>query len=182
MIYRTGMVLALLAVAGCTQSVTNRAPTDPLALAPQSIETHRLRFEPDALSGCWGGDESPAVIQTVRTRAQSMREIVDRYGKRIEAPVYTQTERTRLRQDRQFRKFEVVCPDRQTPQLVATLQRALKVRGYYLAPVTGRMDRDTKTAIRSYQKATQGLSSTEISLVMAEELGVVVDEELGQAQ
>jgi len=59
-----------------------------------------------------------------------------------------------------------------TPEFTATLQRALKARGFYLLPLTGVMDGPTRDAIRRYQHS-RGLDSDHLSLAAARELGIV---------
>ena len=53
-------------------------------------------------------------------------------------------------------------------QFVATLQRALKARGEFNAPITGAWDSATLQALRKFQRA-RGLDSAQISLQVARE-------------
>ena len=55
---------------------------------------------------------------------------------------------------------------------VASLQRALKARGFYLQPLTGVLDAHTSEAVRRFQ-ADRGLDSLRLSLAAARELGIV---------
>lgn len=74
--------------------------------------------------------------------------------------------------DREERLFAVPCPEVQTQDFVASVQRALAVRGLYAGPVNGRMDAETRRAVRAYQ-APQGLDSDILTLDAARQLGLV---------
>jgi len=68
-----------------------------------------------------------------------------------------------------------------TPDLVASLQRALTARGLYGGQINGMMDRATRHAVRGYQ-APLGLDSGILSLAAARKLGLaVVDVKPGDA-
>ncbi|WP_420023538.1 peptidoglycan-binding domain-containing protein [Cereibacter azotoformans] len=68
--------------------------------------------------------------------------------------------------------FQAPCPDAMTPERVATLQRALEVRGLHRGAISGEMDRETRTAIRRFQEPL-GLDSDRLSIEAARYLGVV---------
>jgi peptidoglycan hydrolase-like protein with peptidoglycan-binding domain len=75
-------------------------------------------------------------------------------------------------QDRAQVWFPAPCAADMTLDLIATLQRALKARGFYLLPLTGVYDAPTMAAVRRYQ-AGRGLDSPKLSLGAARELGIV---------
>ena len=93
-------------------------------------------------------------------------------GAVLEPPIYKTDTRQRIVRERRELWFEALCDSRLTPEFVASLQRALAVRGLYAGPVTGSVDARTRNAIRSYQKA-QGLDSAVLSLAAARQLGLV---------
>jgi hypothetical protein len=68
--------------------------------------------------------------------------------------------------------FRVPCPELMTSDFIATLQRALAVRGHYDGPITGRADPATRTAVRAFQRA-QGFDSPILTLDTAQRLGLV---------
>jgi hypothetical protein len=70
------------------------------------------------------------------------------------------------------RLFAVPCPDRLTPDLWASVQRALAARGLYSGPITGTPDAATGEAVRRFQ-APLGLDSPVLSLDAARLLGLV---------
>ena len=67
---------------------------------------------------------------------------------------------------------ETPCPDRLTPDLIATLQRALKVRGLYDGAVDGRLGSGTRAAVKRYQ-AARGLPTDVLTFQSAKELGLI---------
>ena len=69
--------------------------------------------------------------------------------------------------------FRTPCPDQMTPELVATLQRALAARGLYKGEVSGVMDSATRQAVRLWQQRNQGLDSAILSLDGARDLGLI---------
>lgn len=68
--------------------------------------------------------------------------------------------------------FERPCEAQITPDLTASLQRALKAREFYVGEITGEMDEDTRLAIRIYQQA-QGIDSGVLSMATARQLGLI---------
>ncbi|MGP3697440.1 peptidoglycan-binding domain-containing protein [Rhodobacter sp. NSM] len=68
--------------------------------------------------------------------------------------------------------FRAPCPEEMTADRIATLQRALEVRGFRSGEITGEMDRSTRDGIRKLQ-APLGLDSDRLSLDAARYLGLV---------
>ena len=70
--------------------------------------------------------------------------------------------------------FRIPCPEDgvDNPSFVASLQRALKARGFYGAAVTGVKDAATDAAVLRYQSAN-GLDNAVLSRVAAQALGLV---------
>ncbi len=78
----------------------------------------------------------------------------------------------RIVQEREEVWFRSPCPEEMTVDFVATLQRALKARGFYLLPVNGVLDTPTQDAVHRFQ-IERGLDSPRLSLAAARELGIV---------
>ncbi|GAB4269027.1 MAG: hypothetical protein Kow0013_20240 [Pararhodobacter sp.] len=114
----------------------------PLAMAPADA--------------CWATDRVPALTETVY--------VPDASG--VHHP------QERVLRPAEDRLFAVPCPDQMAGDFVASLQRALGVRGLYSGPVTGSYDSATRAAVRRYQ-APQGLDSGTLSLQAAQQLGLV---------
>lgn len=113
---------------------------------------------------CWEQDETPAVIETITAAAPATQE----GGAESRALA-----RHRIVVPRRTVWFRAPCPEVQTPDIIAALQRALAARGHYSGPVTGRMDSATGRALRAYQQS-RGLDSARLSLGAAQQMGLVV--------
>ena len=112
---------------------------------------------------CWGDETIPAIIETVTEQEQV-------------SPGRFQTRtRQRIVSERQDVWFLVPCPELADPDFIRTLQRALKVRGFYRGEISAQMDAATGAAVRRYQ-APQGLDSGTLSLLAARQLGLVAVE------
>lgn len=170
MIFRLVLGCALV-LAGCGEQVSVSAP----AVSNLGIELVRLKEgqQPPQTEGiCWAKDTTPAVIETTTEQLVVTDEQRDAQGA-VTAPATYQTKtHQRLLQDHEEVWFRAPCPSDMTVNFVATLQRALKARGLYMAPVTGIVDATTSEAIRQFQ-AERGLDSPELSLSAAKELGII---------
>ena len=92
-------------------------------------------------------------------------------GDIIHAAVFESKTAQRIVQDRRDVWFRAPCVDVMTVDFVASLQRALKARGYYTGDLTGQLDSQTRRAIRQYQEPL-GLNSERLSLAAARRLGI----------
>lgn len=154
------VALAGAVAAGCAAPgpEVTRAPTGPdptlgYALAPPGADP----------SLCYGRDVTPARIETVTESVEVAPSVFE-----------TQTSR-RVTRERGEISFETPCPPQLTEGFVGSLQRALKARGLYVGPITGRMDAGTRAAIRAYQ-APRGLDSAMLSMRAAREMGLAITE------
>lgn len=170
--------LAALALAACQPAGAPELP----ARADFSAEIVDLKGKPGPPKGpegaCWQSDIRPAVIETVTDQILIAPEIRDEAGNVTTPAVFSTEARQRIVQDRGTVWFRSPCPDRLTPEFIATLQRALKARGLYLQPLTGSMDAPTRAALRRWQQS-RGLDSDHLSLAAARELGLIAAERGG---
>lgn len=164
--------VAALLLAAC-------APRPPMPATPQqanlAAEIVRTRddSQPTGPDGaCWAKDSSPAVIETVTEQVQIAPEQRADDGTLIAPATYRTNTATRMVRDRETVWFRAPCPIDMTPDFIASLQRALKARGYYLAPLTGIADATTTDALRRFQ-TERGLDSRQLSLAAARDLGLV---------
>lgn len=128
---------------------------------------------PQARPGeCWASEVTPAIIESVTEQTLVSPEVLGADGAVITPASYSTVTRQRMVQDRTEIWIPVPCPAMQTGDFIATLQRALKARGYYLLPLTGVMDAATAEAVRRFQ-AERGLDSPVLSLAAAQELGLI---------
>lgn len=158
-----------VAVAGCTATQVSAPRANDLAI--DFLQLKEGDQPPKVEGKCWAKDTTPAVIETVTEQVVITDEVRDVAGTVIIPASYQTKTHQRLVQDHQEVWFRAPCPEDMTVNFIATLQRALKARGLYLAPVTGEMDATTAEAVRRFQ-AERGLDSPALSLSAAEELGI----------
>lgn len=122
---------------------------------------------------CWGKTATPARIETVTEQVLVAPATFDAEGTQTAAAQYRTETQQRIVEERQENWFEAPCPEEQTPDFVASLQRALEARDAYAGPVTGTMDAATRAAIRGWQRRHGGPDSATLSLETARDLGLV---------
>ena len=66
----------------------------------------------------------------------------------------------------------IVCPPDQTPEFIASLQRAFAARRLYAGEITGTWTPETLRSLRDFQSA-RGITTQPPSIAMAQELGLV---------
>lgn len=131
---------------------------------------------PGAAPGtCWGKQVTPAVVETVTEQVLLHPASYTTEGQPLKAAVYRTETRQAILREREVTWFRAPCEDARTPDFIASLQRALKVRGLYQGPVNGQMDARTRTAVRAFQ-APRGLETGVLSLDSARALGLVAVE------
>lgn len=157
--------LALLAACSTSQPVT-RAAT-PMGPPPMP--------EADASGNCWARETTPAVYEQVMGEVQVVQAEIAEDGTVIRPPIYRKAPVARVVTPRGEMKFEAPCPPYFTPEFIASLQRALAVRGYFHGNVTGALDAPTTAAVKKYQ-SERGLISGQLSLETARSLGLIAVE------
>ncbi|MGL5009284.1 MAG: peptidoglycan-binding domain-containing protein [Paracoccaceae bacterium] len=160
-----------LAAAACQQTTV----TPPALRNDLSAELIRLdgTRPPEGPPGaCWDRDTLPTVIETVTDQILVTPEERGPDGAIIRPAVFRTETSQQIVQDRGQVWFRAPCIAEQTVDFVASLQRALKARGFYLAPVNGAYDPATAEAVRRYQ-AGRGFDSPRLTLAAARELGLI---------
>ena len=163
-------IIAVLALMSCQS-----APPVGLAKTNTEIEVLRLsagEVPPQITGRCWASDTSPAVIETITEQVQVRPERRDGAGNITQAAQFQTRTAQRMVSDRAVVWFASPCPAEITVGFVASLQRALKARGRFFAPVTGAWDAATLAALQKFQRE-RGLDSPVISLAAAQELGLI---------
>lgn len=144
----------------------------PEAPARADLSLGLLRAKPEDEGGrCWANDVTPAVIETVTEQIEAAPAGPDENGVMQPAVYHSETQQ-RIVKDREEVWFATPCPADMTVEFIATVQRALKARGFYMLPLTGEMDAATRDAIRRFQEPL-GLDSPVLSLGAARDLGIV---------
>jgi len=165
-LFNAGTVAALAILAGCSQ-ITNIEFVS--ALDPNTA-TER---PPDALPGkCYGKITTPAIIETTTHQVLVRASKYDDSGALIKPAVYRTETVQDIVQPRTDSWFLAPCTDDLRPEFTASSQRALKARGYYPWPVTGKNDLLTRGAIKQYQ-ATLDIDSATLSVKAAQKLGLI---------
>lgn len=149
-----------LAAAGC--ATPPKTPDPAPAVAPTPDETGR----------CWATEPVPAIYEQVGGEILVIPAETAPDGTVLRAPVYRRAMVPRLVRPRGEIRFETPCPALLTPGFVASLQRALAARGYYVGAPTGRMDAPTRSAVGQYQ-ARHGLDSDQLSVETARDMGLI---------
>jgi hypothetical protein len=163
--------LAFVAMAGCNSAL----PVPNLSPEPQ-VTRDIEEAPPGAAPGtCWGKHTTPAVIETVTQQIMLQPAQVTSEGRVIQPAIYKSETQQRIVRERKDTWFQAPCPDVQTPEFIASVQRALAARSLYRGAITGQMDSPTRAAIRKYQRP-QGLDSGILSTAAARKLGLVAVE------
>jgi len=149
----------------------------PLAEVGRMLEPEVVRTAEDGPPGaepgtCWGRDVTPAVVETVTEQVMVQPPELDADGRLRAHPVYRTETSQRIVREREEIWFRAPCVEDLAREVVATLQRALEVRGHYSGPINGTMTLATRRAVRAYQRPL-GLDSGVLSLRAAQMLGVV---------
>jgi hypothetical protein len=163
----TGLFAALCLIgpiAGCA------VPTVPASNVPTFIGG---AIETDTAGRCYGRDVAPAVIATVTAQELDRPAVVAEDGTVTSPAVYRTVTRQQITRERQEVAFETICPPAYTATFVASLQRALAVRGFYGGSVNGVMDTATGRAVQDFQRQS-GPDSPLLSLATARSLGLIV--------
>ncbi len=163
------MGAAMISLAGCVDGGAPRGVTQA-DLSGNLVPAHGDRPPEGPEGACWARDVTPAVIETELRQEMVTPNGLAADGTPIPASFRSVTTQ-KIVQDRREVWFRTPCDAEMTVAFIASLQRALKARGLYTAPVTGRMDDPTARAIRQYQ-AARGLDSPVLSLDAARDLGI----------
>ena len=161
---------AALLLTACDQSSV--APPARQNLAIDLVHLKPGQTPPARDGVCWAKDTTPAVIETVTEQILISEEIRDATGAVTTPASYQTKTHQRMVQDTEEVWFPTPCSADMTVNFMATLQRALKARGLYMAPVTGTMNATTAEAIRRFQEP-RGLDSATLSTAAARELGII---------
>ncbi|WP_099826503.1 peptidoglycan-binding domain-containing protein [Oceaniglobus indicus] len=168
----TGPLLLIAGLAGCNAM---QIPEVSRFVEPElAVSDAGDALQTAAVSGgCFATDSTPAVIETRTEQVQVTQPVLAEDGAVITPATYNTVTDTRIVKDRQDVIVQTVCPGEMSPQFIASLQRALHVRGFYAGAITAELDRPTRAAVRKFQGA-EGLPTTALSLAAAKRLGLAV--------
>lgn len=162
---RTPIGLTVLAIllAACQSSLGDQ---DTLLVSRNSGPPN-----PEA-GACYSKTTSPAVIETVTQQVLVRAATYDDLGGLLVPAAYRTESLQKIVTPRVDSWFQTPCRVVMNMEFVASLQRALNVRGLYYGRITGEMDLRTRRAIRRYQMP-DGPQSDTLSLANARKLGLV---------
>ena len=156
-------ISGLLAACG-TQPAPVAAPNVPSFIAAE--------IEAGEDGRCYGRDITPAIIETVTEQVLVAEAAYNDDGTLFRPATYQSVIRQQITREREEVAFETLCPPAYTEVFVASLQRALRARGFYNREITGLMDTATGRAVQDYQRG-DGPDSPLLWIASARELGLV---------
>ena len=160
------LILVLLGLAACAdQTVSN--PPDTEADAAAFVAPP----EGAAPNTCWGRQDTPNDVRVVAREIEVVPPEFAPDGSLARPGIYRTEQVRELVPQTEGALFELPCARARVPDFTASLQRALAIRGLYNGPANGRLNRETREAVRRYQSPL-GINSAQVSLRMAEELGL----------
>lgn len=165
------ILCSALVLSACQDASAPKAP-ERVDLSAELVRSARPGPPPAPAGTCWGSDQTPAVIETVTEQQEATAAIRSDDGRVLKPASYRTVTHQKIVRDRETIWFRTPCPEMMTVEFIATLQRALKARGYYLLALTGQLDPPTREAIRRFQEA-RGLDSQVLSLGAARNLGII---------
>jgi hypothetical protein len=148
------------------------ACTPATAPAPDNVLIDMGKIETAAGGRCFANDTAPAIIETVTLQEIDEAELRDADGRVTRPASFRTVTRQNIIRERMDIRFETLCPQNYSGDLVATLQRALRVRGFYAGQINGTLDAATGAAIQQFQRP-DGLDSPLLGLQTARSLGLV---------
>jgi len=164
----------LLALTACAPAADQGVFDTARSASEGAVEVRRGVGPPDAdPNACYGLQVRPAVIETVTDQVMVQPEQTGPDGTVLQPAVFVTEQQQRIVQERREIWFETPCEAQTDPDFIASLQRALQVRGLYTGPINGQMTRRTERAIRAFQEP-QGLDSATLSLASARQLGLAL--------
>lgn len=170
---RIAFITALALSTALSLSACTPGDTDPDKPEGAKPITTGPAAPPGAPEGtCWSHEYTPAVIETVTERIVIQPAQIGADGKVISQPVHRLVTSRKIVKERKEIWIETPCDDQMTPEFIASVQRALSVRGLYRGSATGRMDRRTRRAILRFQ-TPMGIESGTLSIDAARKLGLI---------
>ncbi|WP_223877786.1 peptidoglycan-binding domain-containing protein [Histidinibacterium aquaticum] len=146
------------------------APELPGEVAPDA-DLREIRRDEAGL--CYGRTTTPAVIETVTEQVRETPAVLGPDGEEITPATFRTVTRQRILRERRAAEFEAICPEDLTPELVASLGRALSARGLYDGPPPGAYDARLAAAVERFQSDGGGPQSSVLARASAVELGLV---------
>ncbi|MBU2992875.1 peptidoglycan-binding domain-containing protein [Octadecabacter sp. 1_MG-2023] len=161
----------IIGLSGCVETPPTRLDQTP---ADHSIGPLETPVVVDSNIGtCFARDTTPAVIETVTEQIMVQPAVVRSDGSVEQPAAFRTVTRQRILRERREVEFETPCGHVQTPEFIASVQRALVARGYYRGTITGAIDTRTVSAIERFQTDQNDVHTGVLTLKTARSLGLV---------
>ena len=169
---RIGAALGLCALlSACMDSYATRdnatpaqTPIGPLE-SPVSVDA--------GIGTCFARATTPAIIETVTEQIMVQPAVVRSDGTVDTPAAFRTVTRQQILRERREVEFETPYASVMTPEFIASVQRALLARGYYIGAITGQIDTRTSRAIERFQTDQNDVHTTTLTLRSARALGLV---------
>ena len=158
-------------VLGLGLAACGAAPEAPM-IEPEPIVIRQADIETRADGRCFALDPGPLRDELVVERVLVVPEVTDANGTVTQPAIYKDVEKTVQVPVREPERFEVVCPQNFSQGFVASIQRALSVRGAYSGTINGLLDDGTRDAILAYQTGL-GRRSANLAIETAQSFGLI---------
>ncbi|MCF2870154.1 peptidoglycan-binding protein [Octadecabacter sp. G9-8] len=167
-----GAGLALALLAGCMESYATRS--DQSISASQTIGPLTEPAVVNSADGtCFARATTPAIIETVTEQVLVQPAVVRSDGSVQSPAAFRTVTRQQILRERREVEFETPCATVQTPEFIASVQRALVARGYYRGAINGTLDPRTSAAIERFQTDQDDVHTGQLTLKTARTLGLV---------
>lgn len=166
-------ILGLTLVLGaCSDGLVSRADGTPASDAGIGPLEHAAVVDP-TVGTCFARATTPAVIETLTEQVMVQPPLVRSDGTVQSPAAFRTVTRQHILQERREVEFETPCDSVQTPEFMASVQRALLARGYYSGAITGALDAPTGQAISRFQADQGDVVTPTLTLRSARTLGLV---------
>lgn len=165
------LLLASLFLAACASQNNTQVALQDVSRSDLIISQSEA---PDSSENgqCWAKATQPAIFETTTMQVEIEPAQYDTDDTLLKPAAYATRTQQKILRERAEVWFQTPCPAAMDLTFVATLQRALTVRGYFQGSITGTMDPSTRAALKAYQNQ-RGLASSQLALTTAQQLGVV---------
>ena len=161
-------VAAMIPLAACEPAVGTDQGAQTNAV---SVLNHgEIETAPDGR--CFARTNAPTQTIIVEEQVLVVPEVRDANGTMTSPPVFRNITRPQTVDVGVGERFETLCAPQYTQTMIATLQRALRVRGTYTGPISGTLDAATSQAVLDFQRSI-GRDSAVLDMSTARQLGIV---------
>jgi hypothetical protein len=170
-----GMVLCLALVGGLAACEAGPPGVEGPDTRLRLDEDLRLQPPRQDDRRCWHRWEQPALFETVTEQVLIVPPVFDAAGRMVTPAVFRSVTQQREIRPRRPTWFRIPCEADLAGDpavFTASLQRALKARGFYGGDISGVSDSATRASVMAFQRRL-GLESDMLSFAAARALGLI---------